>query len=196
MTAQASDTVRYLGEKHALTAFSAGEPFDPKAFGYRPVMASTACWRGYLCDYEVANDALRLAHLQINHQPSDNRASRALQPPPLAGVAATPAKATWVGRWEFSEVALPLPYSGGLVIARDFLRELYVHMGFHPAWKYQHVHELLFEEGRLIEARDVSARMATIREHARTPKPTGDASRETIEAWIRDCFSRDYARKG
>jgi transposase len=28
-----------------------GEPFSPVNAGYRPVMASTACWRGYVCGY-------------------------------------------------------------------------------------------------------------------------------------------------
>lgn len=158
-------------------------------------MASTACWRGYLCTYEVARDTLHLACLQINHQPTDARASILLRPPALAGVEAVKAEQGYIGQWKFKDVALALPYSGGLVIARDFLREHDVHMGFHPAWKYQHVHELLFDDGRLIEARDLSAEMAAIREHARPGKPAGDASRETIEAWIKDCFSRDYSRK-
>ncbi len=41
---------------------------------------------------------------------------------------------------------------------------LYVHMGYHPAWKYEKVHELIFENGLLIEDRDISAKMKEYRD--------------------------------
>ena len=46
-------------------------------------------------------------------------------------------------------------------LADGFIQNLYVHMGFHPAWKYREVHELLFEDGRLLHAQDRSAAMAS-----------------------------------
>ncbi len=56
----------------------------------------------------------------------------------------------------YDNLNLPLPFSGGFLIARDFIRELYVHMGFHPAWKFREVWELLFDNGILKESQDVS----------------------------------------
>ena len=45
----------------------------------------------------------------------------------------------------------PVPFTGGLLLTRDFIEELYVHMGFHPAWKYREVHELIFRAGELFQ---------------------------------------------
>ncbi len=197
MTAQAQDSLHYLGEQHWLTAFSDGEPFSPTDAGYRPVMASTACWRGYVCTYEVINGGLQLRELWINHQPGEAPITRRQQPPDLNGVRAIRDEKSYIGDWHFRDAALPLTYTGGLLIGRDFIRELYVHMGFHPAWKYQHVHELLFDRGRLVEARDVGSEMARVRSRVRDElKPSPVANREQIEEWISDCFSRDYRPKG
>jgi len=197
MTAQVQDSLHYLGQQHVLAAFSEGEPFSPIDAGYQPVMASTACWRGYMCDYEVKDGLLYLRELWVNHQPGEEPTVRRGQPPDLNGVKAARSDKSFVSDWQFSDVGLPIAYTGGLVIGRDFLRELYVHMGFHPAWKYQHVHELVFEQGRLVEARDVGPEMARLRTHIQTDgsKPDSAASRDQIQEWVAACFSRDYDRK-
>lgn len=57
----------------------------------------------------------------------------------------TPAGSGQEVAYEFKDV----PLSGGLLLGEGFIQELYVHMGFHPAWKYLHVIELIFEGGQL-----------------------------------------------
>ena len=196
MTAQIQDSFHYLGEEHALTAFSDGEPFSPTNAGYRPVMASTACWRGYVCGYEVMDGLLRLRELWVNHQPGEAPVSRRQQPPDLNGVTAVLEKKSLLGGWRFCDVGLPLAYTGGLVIGRDFIRELHVHMGFHPSWKYQHVFELVFEEGRLVDARDVSPEMTRLRTQIHNERGPGNlATIDQIEKWVANCFSRNYGYK-
>lgn len=32
-------------------------------------------------------------------------------------------------------------------------------MGFHPAWKYREVHQLEFNQGRLVSEKDISSRL-------------------------------------
>lgn len=196
MTAQVQDSLHYLGEQHVLAAFSEGEPFSPVIAGYRPVMASTACWRGYVCDYEVKAGHLRLRELWLNHQPGEAPVTRRVQPPDLNGVTASRDDKSYFGDWHFSDVGLQLDYTGGLVIGRDFIRDLYVHMGFHPAWKYQHVFELEFDKGRLVQVRDASLEVARLRAHIQDGlKPGPAATRDQIEKWIAGCFSRDYSLK-
>jgi len=196
MTAQVQDSLHYLGEQHMLAAFSDGEPFSPIDAGYQPVMASTACWRGYMCGYEVKDGLLHLRELWVNHQSGDAPKTRHQQPPDLKGVKAVRSDKSFIGDWHFSDVGLPIAYTGGLVIGRNFIRELYVHMGFHPAWKYQHVHELVFEQGRLVEARDASVEMARLRTRVQDElKPDSAATRDQITQWVSACFSRDYDRK-
>ncbi len=193
MTAQVQDSLHYLGEQHALAAFSDAEPFSPIEAGYRPVMANTACWRGYVCSYEVKDGLLYLRELWVNHQPGDAPITRRQQPPDLNGVSAVRDENSWLGEWHFCDVGLPLAYTGGLLVGRDFIRGLYVHMGFHPAWKYEHVHELLFEHGRLIETRDVSPEMARLRTHMQNGlNPGPAATREQIAEWVAGCFRRNY----
>ena len=53
-------------------------------------------------------------------------------------------------------------------------------MGFHPAWKYEEVHELVFESGILESESDLSSRMAEIRDKVFEPffstKPSGEGT--------------------
>jgi hypothetical protein len=196
MTAQASDIVIYNGDQLHMCAYSDGEPFDPKKYGYRPVMASTACWRGYLSEYKIENKQLYLDKLHISHQENDLPASQNKQPPNLNGSVASVSKQSFIGRWLFKDVNLPLEYTGGLIVAQGFIRSLYVHMGFHPAWKYEEVHELVFESGKLKSESDLSRTMVEVREkiESETTNEGEKPSRKEIEAWIDECFRRDYKR--
>jgi len=87
-----------------------------------------------------------------------------------------------------------VPFSGGLLLGHDFIQELYVHMGFHPAWKFRQVHEVLFENGQVVKAADRSAEMAEFRAMVanRPLEPTNVENRVEIERWVERCFSLDY----
>jgi hypothetical protein len=53
-----------------------------------------------------------------------------------------------------------VPFSGGLLLGQGFIRTTYVHMGFHPAWKFEKVAELLLEHGGVTSTLDRSAELA------------------------------------
>lgn len=197
MTAQVSDIVVYKESEFSLVAFSDGEPFDPRENGYRPVMASTACYRGYVSKYAITEGTLVLSELRISHQEDDLPVSQKKLPPNLNEVVASKSEQTFFGRWLFQDVRLPLQYTGGIVIAKGFIRELYVHMGFHPAWKYEEVYELVFESGKLVSESNLSDRMREVRERARKESECKSVkqSREEVEVWVHECFRRDYRRK-
>ncbi len=91
-------------------------------------------------------------------------------------------------------LAKRVPFTGGVLLADGFLSELYVHLGYQPAWKYREVHELLFEDGRLLHAHDRSAAMAELRAKlAGAPRgPGAKACREAIARWVENAFSLDY----
>jgi hypothetical protein len=193
MTAQVPDTCIYRGEAHSLCAFSDGEPFDPKAHGYRPVGTSTACYRGYICQYEVRKDQLFLRKLYINHQENNLPVSAKKAPPLLNGIIPRPAKNRFVGGWEFHDIGMPILYTGGLALGAAFVRAPLVHMRLHPAWKYERVHELVFEEGILDSATDLSTRMAEIRERVKdNTAPTQDADEQDVSKWVAETFGRNY----
>ena len=192
MTAQFSDPVTYRGEQYALTGNSGKGLFDPTAHGMKPVGRFSACWRGFICDYRIDRQALSLHTLRIN---LDGQASV------LFGIKPEPDEEI-----HLDEIALRLfdviyrrmnykvPYTGGLLLARDFIEELYVHMGFHAAWKYREVHELIFDNGDLLEESDRSKEIADFREAMinRPLEPGFGASQSEIENWIKQCFTQEY----
>ncbi|MGL4421257.1 MAG: hypothetical protein ACRCZF_11370 [Gemmataceae bacterium] len=189
MTAQVPDRVEYRGKTYSIAGTNGKGLFDPTAHGLKPTMRSTACWRGFICTYAVVNGRLMLFNLAIGLKDSN---------PPLFGVVPTPQPVGPLRSLNsvYEGLNLPVSYTGGLLLADDFVENLYVHMGFHPAWKYRDVHELLFQEGALIEASDRSAVMAEVREKwGREPMQPGfGADRAAIAEWIEKSFRLDYGR--
>ena len=96
--------------------------------------------------------------------------------------------------YTYENIRLPIPFTGGLLVAKDFIWDLYIHMGFHPAWKYRNVHELLFDNGKSIKATDVSNRIKEIRDELiKEPlQPGSHRHPNEIMEWIKSIFSRDY----
>ncbi len=184
MTAQINDTFSYRGEAHELVGIKGEGLFDPAKLGIRCTMMHTACWRGYIAAYAVEEEELRLASLEI-------QLADASDVQPILG--ASPTRVTEYGRATYERIGVRLPFTGGILLAQDFIRELYVHMGFHPAWKYRVVHELTFEEGRLLRAADRSQSVADIRARlaARPLGPDG-TDPEELRRWIELTFDRTY----
>ncbi len=95
----------------------------------------------------------------------------------------------------YSNIGLPLPFTGGLLLGKGFIHKLYRHMGFHPAWKYEKVVELIFAKGVLTATHDRSAEMANVREaNAAAEKQAESHFNSPIEliGWIENCFDRSY----
>lgn len=186
MTAQASDSFRWTGETWQLT--DGASLFDPTSVGLTPRMLSTANWRGYTCEYAVQDDRLVLSTLRVGL--ADEDIARAGGDGPLVNGRAA-SKRIGIESW-YEDLALPLPFSGTLTLGRDFIQELYVHMGFHPAWKFRTVAELRFRDGLLESSEDVSDRYATQRAAAGGHGPGGASGGggplEQIRAWIRRTF--------
>jgi hypothetical protein len=189
MTAQISDRLDYLGRTFAISAVKGTGLFEPEQHGLRTVMMSTACWRGWHAHYAVEGEKLIVRDLFLNLHP-DDLAKTGGKHPPLFGVA--PRDDHFMGH-VYEGVNVPVAYSGGILIGDGFIRELYVHMGFHPCWKYREVHELIFEDGRLLVGRDCSLLVAQLRQ--RLEKEAGGPKmpdRDSVERWVKECFSLAY----
>lgn len=97
--------------------------------------------------------------------------------------------------WSYEDIRLKVHFSGGLLIGANLIDELYVHMGFHPAWKWRIVLELLLEDGTEVTVADRSSLLSGVRNRvlARgSAGPLPKASDEEVASWIEACFSQTY----
>ncbi len=155
MTAQRSDLFIYEGREFQIAGVSGQGLFNPLDHGIRTWPCTTALWRGFHCKYALSKNKLILKELEICHEGD---------PPSIFGVSLVEPERTTSRRAVFQDLAWPLAYEGGMLLGAEFIRQLYVHMGFHPPWKYRKVMELIFKEGVLIETHDRSEQMAQVRE--------------------------------
>jgi hypothetical protein len=190
MTAQISDVVTFDGTAYTLAAIDGHGLFDPDDHGLQVVPTSTANYRGYQAHYAVRDGRLLLTAL---HDVGLSDAVEGTSPDALPRVAGrTP---TWQGySLAYDDLNLEMPFSGGLLIADGFIHELYVHMGFHPAWKFRRVHELIIENGRVTGTHDRSDEIAAVRETMAGRDRPDPVAGDSLRSWIARTFERDYAR--
>jgi hypothetical protein len=183
MTAQIDDTLVLRGSRRAIAGQSSPGLFDPARLGLTPIAPCTACWRGYQAVFGLDGNRLVLGELHVNLDGEVGGAGR----PAINGVRPTGPGGghDWFNH-HYACLGLPVEYSGGLLLADGFIRELYVHNGIHPAWKYRHVTELLFDRGVLTAELDRSALMAETRQRF-----TG----RWVEAAILDHLEKELGRR-
>lgn len=196
MTAQIPDSFLLDISEFSLVGIKGNGLFNLEQFGIRPIGMSSDCWRGYRCLYTLKNDKLLLDELYLSLGTLDGRKFISEDGPIINGVKPSrPPNDHFTFNNTYENLGLNINFSGGLLIGREFIEELYVHMGFHPAWKYREVFELLFDTGKLIEKRDVSNAMQEFRgKMVKYPmRPGYEASEEEIKSWIESTFSLDYS---
>jgi hypothetical protein len=207
MTVQRPDNIHYKWRQYQIVGVNGAGLFDLEWTGVRPMCASSACWRGYVCTYAVKRNKLVLIELEIGLD--EDRVKRqgitifGIMPkrdkPPLEGMYTDPNTGEEVrGNWEFLRchpLKVDIPYSGGMLLGRGFIEALRTRTTFHPAWKYKTVRELIFEQGLLVTARNRSREAKCIRERPdgmRSP-PQEDASNEEKVAWaVFSLYQRPY----
>ena len=194
MTAQASDQVLHQGKRFALALFSDDGLFSPSKYGYNPVMASTACYRGYLSEYEIKNGSLFLKNFYISNRESFWPFSKKKKPPILNGIKAEESDMNFCGDWVFRNVHLPVKYTGGLILAREFIESLYIHIGFQSPWKYEEVIEILFDDGQVISENDLSSQIAYIRELITSETVGNGFNKADIYSLLRETFHHNYTK--
>ena len=191
MTAQIDDTVFHNKIGYSIAGISGTGLFEPQTYGIEPVSWSTACWRGYHVQYEIDDDRLLLTKVALGLSEAAEASAKKGEGPILFGE--TPVHREKDCEWVYT-LREPVPFTGGLLLADEFIPELYVHMGFHPAWKYRRVREVILEQGVITEDFDRSAEMEDFRSQlAEQPLEPGlKDDRLRIEKWIEQCFSRNY----
>jgi hypothetical protein len=184
MTAQISDSFLFQDQRFSVVGVNGGNLFHPAEYGMQPLPRITSCWRGYVCTYTTLYNKLLLDTLQTN----------LAQEGPLINTILPEFSINGTFNNIYHDLDLRIDFTGGMLIANGFIQALYVHMGFHPGWKYATVFELVFSQGYLLEAKDVSRQMAELRDRmTRQPlQPGTDVSRQELEDWIASTFKRSY----
>lgn len=184
MTGQIPDSFLYEGEVYSLIGIEEEEPFSPLNYDILPEMASTACWRGFVLYYKLDDNYLTLQDMQLNTQEAKK----------INGV--KPKKTEDMFKFHYQDLNLKLDYSGKLLIARDFIDEMYVHMGFQRPISFRKVVELDFNNGELLSVNDLSEQM----ENRRNKSPADGARPKTmkdkdVKNWVKDTFSRKQIKE-
>ena len=177
MTGQRPDLFFYKDEDYSLVGLDGGELFHPLMYGMETKAPSTACWRGFVATYSCLDSKLVLKDAVIYTD----------TPKKLNNVSPKNDSEEDSFSYEYENVNLELSFTGRILIARDFIQERYVHMGFQSPSSFREVHELVFKDGLLIEAKDVSEQMEE-RRKTRVPKNPMD---EDVGKWINERFSLD-----
>jgi hypothetical protein len=151
MTAQVPDTFIYKRKKYDLVGITGSPLISPEDFGMEPEMLHTACSRGFYATYEIIKGGIFLKELTMREKDSNYK--------PINKVMPKQGEDGFV----YSNIDLQLTFSGKLRLARDFIPEFYIHMGFQKPTAYKTVIDLGFEQGHLVEVKDRSEEAETKR---------------------------------
>ncbi len=181
MTGQVSDIVIFEGEEYYLSGIDGTKLPSPQDFGISPRPASTACWRGFQNIYTCPNNELTLDTMYLS----------SAEAKPVNGV--EPESNGVMFPYIYKNLDFKVPFTGRIIIAKDFISENYVHMGFQSASSYETVLELVLDEGNINSVTDMSVRMKKLREEGtgKPPSPKSDEKKD-VKEWISDRFSLEY----
>lgn len=189
MTAQFSDLVDLDGSRWELAGVAGGPLWDAAAEGFDFPFTSSACWRGHVCSYAVREGHFLLSALCFG--PNATRHAAVVRE--YAGVRAV--RERWHGR-ALRGLDIPVPFTGGLLVGRGFVWSTYVHMGFHPAWRYRQVREVFLRDGVVADVVDRSTAMARLRDGIAAGDIADPDGPPGGQAWVKTSFTLDYARSG
>jgi hypothetical protein len=165
MTGQVSDGFIYKSQIFCIAGVDGVTLFEPTQHGFSPQWGTTACWRGYCCTYKVIEETLYLKEFIIALSLKEKLAVKHGRARSFLGVfpylGDTP-----VGHPSaiYNELNHLVEFTGSLLVAKNFINSLYIHLGFQAAYKYEEVHELIFDSGYLMQSINRSEEMAEIRQ--------------------------------
>lgn len=184
MTKQVSDNLTYNGESYTIIGFSEEDPYYSFDFDVNPVSASTACWRGFYCGYEVKEYRLYFEHYIVNHS-NDNKTASEEPPAPINEVAANLSSSDFIGKWQYSNIDLFIDnYSGGILIANNLSKEARS-SPIQRLSDYGNMYELIFSFGVLLDSYDMKEAIAEVKKRNQD-FPSSLRTIGEISDWKRD----------
>ncbi|MFX0023307.1 MAG: hypothetical protein ACFE9S_13355 [Candidatus Hermodarchaeota archaeon] len=181
MTGQIPDEVIFNDESFSIVGLKGQGLYKPEDFGINPYFSCTACWRGYVMKYILIKNHLILDELLVNvHEPVK-----------INGV--KPEQGNKMFKYEYKNLKLKTNFTGRILLAKDFIDYMYVHMGFQRPIAFKTVLGLEFENGELFLFHDLSKEMEErrIKDPYRGAQPNSKSAKD-IENWIEKTFSLDF----
>ncbi|MDR0286536.1 MAG: hypothetical protein LBI03_02340 [Clostridiales bacterium] len=203
MSAQVNDVFVYDNKKYSISAIENQEMFfDITDVGISPKPCSSACWRGYIAVFSIdGENRLVLKELNTNSKDEQLPEINGVKPEFLKltekNVDALIKKSGYTlllgGTVIYTEVNLPIRYSGKLLITKGFIDDYYIHMGYQSSYAYNEVIELTFKDGICTNAEDVSE-LAKQKRKKHRPQKQFMGFRNS-ENWINEMFDLSYNSK-
>ncbi|MGY5875470.1 MAG: hypothetical protein RTU30_06975 [Candidatus Thorarchaeota archaeon] len=197
MTAQIPDEFRYEGEVYSLVGIKGEGLYTPQDFRITPQAASTACYRGYVMKYDCIDGQLVLDGMTVNSE--EGPTINGVEPvESLDGFRPRQVMAyTVFGAQSLTKIyqnlKLKTKFTGSILLAKDFISSMYVHMGFQRPFAFRTVLELQIQDGDIINVSDLSERMEELRMRGPETGARPDSrSDEDVREWIDGTFSLDY----
>lgn len=158
MTAQVGDKIRNLDNGFNVLALSNPIDFSPEVFGIIPGVLTTACWRGFWCDYEIKDGQFSLKTLYVNSKdnnyPVINGVSPLLEPYPEAKML------NYMGHHIYKDINVPIKYTGKIIAVDGLIMD---YIGVERMRCFENVIERTFKDGRCEAAIDLSNVVAEFR---------------------------------
>ncbi len=174
MTGQISDTFLFKGDHYSLIGISGGDLASPERFGMEPEMIHTACYRGFYATYELTEETLYLRELTLREKNKKY--------PPIEGIE----PAIGDGQATYRNLSVLVPFTGKMRLAKDFIEELYIHMGYQKPTAFRTVLDLTLKDGRVVEIKDRSQEMEQKRGAFKKRYESGNTGEMIEEAFSLD----------
>ena len=164
MTGQVADNIEYKAERLAIYGSQGRGLFTPQDFDIVPKPLSTACHRGYICNYAINGEHLTLKELELYIGTNAKALIGSGNAPELNGH--SPEFNSKEHCANYSNLDMPISFSGSLVCGGDHLRNL-----FHPNLRFlpmvyfcKTVFEFEFSNGQETKVTDHSDKFKQLRE--------------------------------
>jgi len=183
MTGQVPDTIIYKNSSYSLIGVKGEGIPTPLDYDLWPVSPNTANWRGFILTFIIVENHLNLHEMNVTVKETKGK-------PPVINNVKPKVKKEGLIHLTYENMKLKTQFTGKILIAKDFIDSMYVHMGFQSPLSFETVIELTFNEGKLESISDLSKLMRDYRKQKISDgklEPTGD-----IQAWIARTFSLDY----
>ena len=123
MTGQVPELVLYNNEEFSLAGVKGMGLLSPDQFGIMVKTASTACWRGFQMGYKIEKEEFLLDWMFVN--------SELPTPPSVNGIEAQKFSGGYsMFSHKYESLNVKTHFTGKFLIGKDFIRDMYVHMGF------------------------------------------------------------------